>query len=169
MIAESIISISLLAAGAQLTRNTKDAYQIQQSQKEMVVTPPPSMVLWNATTALPYGYPTNSSTPLFTDSDIAVARAFSASGIRIEDGLIFIGKAKEILNDAQYPCVDLIPTLALDLDEGVTYLTLKLRVKATFEKSLELDSILTRGLVNSFKRLPERLSFAVYETGADVV
>lgn len=163
MIAESLITISILAAGAQLNRNTRDTYNVQPPSREVST----SLISFGVTppTLLGQAYvsTTIGSTIVYSDSDIMVARALSASGIRFEDGFLFLAKAKQLLSDAQYPCVEVVPVLAHDMDEDATYLTLKMVVNTTFEKSLELDASLTRGLIKSFKRIPECLSFAVYE------
>lgn len=163
MIAESFIAISILAAGAQLNRNTRDTYNFQPSSQEV----PTSLIVSGITQPPLYGeiyVPTAIDRPVaYSDRDILVARALSASGIRIEDGLSLLAKAKQLLSEERHPCVEIIPVLAHDMDEDATYLTLKMVVDTSFETSLELDASLTRGLIKSFKRIPERLSFAVYE------
>lgn len=163
MIAESLIVINMLAAGALLNRNTRDTYNIQPPRQEVPTSlisfgMPPTTLLGQTYSPVAIGSPI-----VYSDSDILVARALSASGIRIEDGFSFLAKAKQLLSDAQYPCVEVIPVLAHDMDEDAIYLTLKMVVNTTFETALELDASLTRGLVKSSKRIPERLSFAVYE------
>lgn len=96
--------------------------------------------------------------------DLAMGRAFDAIGLLRNEGFVFLNKAKEILESESFSCTATVPCISSDLEEDTKYLTVRLHANVSFEKSLELDSFLTKKLVASFARLPERLSFAVYET-----
>ncbi len=96
-------------------------------------------------------------------SDLSVA--FNSSGVNEDLGNRLLGMAKGILAEMNYTNVKVRPTLVRDPEENTTYLTVRLYVNATFEESLELDSKLTRELIQRTDSLPENLSFAVYDVG----
>lgn len=99
---------------------------------------------------------------LSEDEDLG--RSFDVIGLPRDEGFIFLNKAMEILGLTSFFCTSAVPCISSDLEENTEYLTVRLYTNASFEKSLELDSFLTRKLITTFARLPERLSFAVYET-----
>lgn len=92
-----------------------------------------------------------------------ITSAFKDIGLNSEIGLALLAEAKEILKSVSYPVIQVVPVVAHDLEEGKTYLTLQLYVNADFDKALELDSLLTEGMVSAFPELPQKLSFVVYE------
>lgn len=94
-------------------------------------------------------------------SDLSVA--FNSSGVNEDLGNRLLGMAKGILAEMNYTDVKVKPTSVRDPEENATYLTVRLYVNATFEESLELDSKLTNELIQRTDRLPQNLSFAVYD------
>jgi hypothetical protein len=96
-------------------------------------------------------------------SDLSIA--FNSCGVNEGLGTHLLGMAKGILAEMNYSNVKVKPTLVRDPEEDATYLTVRLYVNATFEESLELDSKLTSELIHRTDRLPQNLSFAVYDIG----
>ena len=91
--------------------------------------------------------------------------AFERAGINRSEGDHLLNLAKGILAEMKYSDVKATPSLVTDPEENATYLTICLHVNATFEESLALDSKLTRELVYRTDKIPENLSFAVYDIG----
>lgn len=153
-IIETVIFIGALAAGADAPNPTKNIYE-RQRQHHMLSTK-------LAHTQVPW-----LTAPAILDSaDAEYARllqAFREIGLPKEEGLMLLARAKEILQTASYPAVEVVPIISRDMEENRSYLTVQLLVGADLEKALELDCRLTEGMVAAFSKLPERLSFAVYE------
>jgi hypothetical protein len=89
--------------------------------------------------------------------------AFHEIDLDYPQGITLIRKAEEILSEANFSKVSIVPALARDLEEDVTYLTLQLHVDADFETAMKLDFLLTEKLISAFRNIPTNLSFAVYE------
>lgn len=98
-----------------------------------------------------------------------ILKEFQKIGLSSKDGIALLNRASQILTEAEYPCTTVIPIIANDPEEEMSYLTLRLYVNASMEKAFELDSMLTKGLISSFARLPIRLSFSVYENERESV
>lgn len=92
-----------------------------------------------------------------------LSAAFKIIALPPQQGYEILARAKEILNEAKYPCANIIPVIAHDPEEPASYLTLRLFVNANMNKTFELDSLLTKSLISAFPHLPVNLSFSVYE------
>lgn len=103
------------------------------------------------------------------DLNAELLKEFHKIGLPEKDGLALLLRAKEILGAANFPCAKVIPIVANDPEEEMSYLTLRLYVNASMEKAFELDSALTKDLISSFAKLPVRLSFSVYENESEAV
>jgi hypothetical protein len=103
------------------------------------------------------------SHPTPIPSDWAFDMAFREINLQPEVGYQLLSKATEVLVSESFPPTYVSPFLTRDVDEDRSLLTVRLYVDADFAKSLELDSLLTQRLVKLFDRLPEQLSFAVYD------
>lgn len=168
MIISSMIVISL--ASLQSPPPTLAIYDqnIQLNRIEYKIdTDIPSVVSWKELSKqLGLELPTNR---IQQDASPEILQAFREINLPQENGLRLLRIAKKILSEANYPCNSVIPVIARDTEEDVSYLTLRLHVKADMAKAFELDDDLTRGLISSFSRLPVRLSFTVSENEDDEV
>lgn len=146
---------------------TQHIYEQKQSYQQVVIASKsdahlPSFVEWQGTPQFFTASPQESQT-LTKEFNSNILKEFETIGLSSKEGIALFNRASEILAEEMYPCTSVIPVIANDPEEEVSYLTLRLYVNASMEKAFELDSMLTRGLISSFAKLPVRLSFSVYE------
>lgn len=169
MIITSLITIfSVGTAGLQTQPPTLGVYEQMPRLEFKTDADIPSVVAWQKMSR-EKGFEFPVAQGKIATIDPEIIQAFDKIGLPETDGKKLLNRAKEILSATSYSCTKVVPIIASDLEEGVSYLTLRLYVDASMEKAFELDSALTRGLISSFPRLPVRLSFAVYENEAELV
>jgi hypothetical protein len=90
---------------------------------------------------------------------------FNKAGIDFSIGNELLEMAKGILAEASYTDISITPDLSDDPDENSMLLTFSIYIKATFEESLAIDTLLTRELIKRVGNLPENLSMIVHDLG----
>lgn len=163
MIITSLITVFALGASdVQSTPPSLGVYAHKYQIEIKTNTDLPSVVRWKEM-SLKIGLELPADHNVAAVSSPEILQAFGKIGLPEKDGLVLLNKAKEILSESNYPCANVVPIIANDLEEEISYLTLRLYVNASMQEALELDSALTHGLISSFPRLPVNLSFSVYE------
>jgi len=163
MIITSLITVFALGASdVQNTPPSLGVYEHKYSIESQTNVDLPSVVRWKEM-SIKIGLTLPTARKVAAVSSPEILHAFGKIGLPESDGLVLLNKAKEILEQSNFPCANVVPILANDLEEETSYLTLRLYVNASMQEALELDTALTHGLISSFPRLPVSLSFSVYE------
>lgn len=157
---ETVIVIGTLAAGANLARPTKDVYAYSEQRREQRIEDLSTQVSW-----LAGGNRQQYLTPQ-ASKDAPLLSAFSEIGLSRDVGLTLLKKAQEILASMTQSDIEVVPVVVRDIEEGQAYLTVRLLIDVEFETAMSLDYRLSEGMVGAFDRLPEHLSFEVYDRGS---
>ncbi len=157
--------ISQIALPQEINGNsTRDIYKFNSKEHsvELIKTPSSEIKLIGTllTPSLIFGK-NLTELPSINPIDAALIKA----GISLEDGNRNLSIAKGILAEMNFPAIKITPELINDPDEDIEYLNIKLHIHASFENALELDSLLTKSLLSRVEKLPERITFAVYNLG----
>ncbi|MEQ1601028.1 MAG: hypothetical protein HOP04_10920 [Methylophilaceae bacterium] len=160
----SLAVIGYLATGADTKRVSGDVYAPKISLVENNIakdysqtkTHIPSLVaLTNSTTI-------SKARGLDNKAGDEILKAFNEIGLPPKEGIRLLEINKDFLGLNSYPVKKIEPITSIDLEEGATYLNVRLYIEADFEKVLELDYLMTKNLVKSTEYIPEKISFTVY-------
>ncbi|MDD2933877.1 MAG: hypothetical protein PHO76_08335 [Methylotenera sp.] len=151
--------IGYLAAGSDTKRVSGDIYTQKSTLVEKSSIPKdysltktyvPSLVLWD-----------NNSTRVSQAQNV-ISNSFNEIDLPIQDGLYLLEINKKFLASSSFVVRRIEPVISFDSEEDNIYLNIRLYIEANFERTLELDYLMTKNLVKSTQYIPEKLSFTVH-------
>lgn len=150
--------VGYLAAGSDTKRASGDIYSQKNTIVEKKITPKDYSITKTYVPSLVH----LDNTIRISQTPDVISNYFNLINLPIQDGmhLLKINKAYLALNSFAVQKIE--PIVSFDSEEDSTYLNIRLYVEASFEKTLELDYLMTKNLVKSTQYIPEKVSFTVH-------